>query len=96
MAKTKFKDTPFEIIFQNIKLKSNYNFGYRIMELYDLSIFRDNSSHTMINIFETIISILNRIFIEIQQESGAYSIVFNLFEELILKQYQMKNLLFLI
>ncbi len=50
MAKTKFKDTPFEIIFQNIKLKSNYIFGYRIMELYYLSIFRDNSSHYNFNI----------------------------------------------
>ena len=88
---TKFKDTPFEVIFQNIKLNKNYEFGYRIMELYNLSIFRDNYSHTMINIFETIISILRSIFIEIKKESGTYSIIFNLFEELIIETISNKT-----
>ena len=58
---TKYVETPYEEIFKKIKFKSG-KYNHRIMELYNLDIFRDDSSYTMILILDTIIDILGSIF----------------------------------
>ena len=58
---TKYFETPYEEIFKKIKFKSG-KYNHRIMELYNLDIFRDDSSYTMILILDTVIDILGSIF----------------------------------
>ena len=58
---TKYFETPYEEIFKKIKFKSG-KYSHRIMELYNLDIFRDDSSYTMILILDTVIDILGSIF----------------------------------
>ena len=93
-APTKYFETPFEEIFQKIKYKKG-DYNYRIMELYNLKIFRDNSSHTMILILDTIIDILSLTFSnKISEITNIDNQLEELFTELINESLTMKEPIF--
>jgi len=88
-GKTKKWKSLSQIQIQNIsqimkKNNKNYEYGYRIMELYDFTLYRDNISESMLIIIETIDRLLKEKLGKNLSESIIKIIINRFYEELII------------